>query len=61
MTVAQLIERLKEFPQHMPVTIINDINWVEKDDPHALRVSVRTWIHGNYPYDKPNFDYVNID
>ena len=60
MTVYQLIERLKEFPEDMPVTILNDINWVEKDDPNALQVDICTWVHGNYPYDKPDFEYVNI-
>lgn len=61
MTVKQLIEELQKFPEDMPVTILNDISWVTKNDPHYLQVKQTTWEHTNYPYDKPDFHYINIE
>lgn len=60
MTVKQLIDRLLEFPQDMPVTTFNDINPENIDDPDWIKVSICTWEHENYPYNKPSFDYVNL-
>lgn len=60
MKVIELIEKLKEFPQDMPVAVFGEINWIEKDDPDAFEVSIRTWTHTNYPYNKPDFNYVDI-
>lgn len=61
MTVKQLIEELQKWPQDMPVTTLSDINWVARDDPHWIKVSKRTWTHENWPYDKPDFDYVDLE
>lgn len=61
MTVKQLIEKLKEFPENMPVATINYINPEDIDDPEWIRVSMATWVHSNYPYNKPDFDYVNLE
>ena len=60
MTVKQLIEELNKFPEDMPVTIMNDINPEDVDDPHWLSVEKWTWTHDNYPYNKPDFDYINL-
>lgn len=52
-TVKDLINILKEFPQDMPVAV-----W---SDPHdEIEVEIKKWTHNNYPYDKPDIDYVAI-
>ncbi len=61
MTVKQLIDKLLKFQQDMPVTTFNDINPENIDDPDWINVSIRTWEHENYPYNKPSFDYVNLE
>lgn len=61
MTVKQLIEKLEEFPEDMPVATFHDINPEDIDDPDWITVNVYTWEHQNYPYNKPNFDYVNLE
>lgn len=61
MTVKQLIDKLKEFPENMPVATIEDINPSDIDDPEFIVVSKRIWTHQNYPYDKPDFEYVNLE
>ena len=45
----------------MPVAIYNDINWGNKDIPDVIQVQKRRWTHGNYPYDKPDFLYINLE
>jgi len=53
MTVKELIEKLKEFPEDLPVGVMYDV--------HAdVMVERKTWEHTNYPYNKPDFDYINI-
>lgn len=54
MIVKELIEKLKEFPEEMPVGVIGD----PISEPI---VSIQTWIHNNYPYDKPDIEFVNIE
>ena len=61
MTVNQLIEKLKQFPTDMPVTIYHDIDWRNKYADDTIAAEICTWIHSNYPYDKPDFDYVNLE
>ena len=44
---------LKKYPQNMPVAV-----WT---DPHdGIEIEIKTWTHDNYPYDKPDIDYVAI-
>lgn len=54
MTVTKLIEILKGFPQDMIVCTDGDL-W---GDPE---ITIKTWIHSNYPYNLPNKEYVSID
>jgi len=61
MTVKELIEELQKWPQDMPVTILHEIDWVTRDDPHLIKVSKTTWTHTNWPYDKPDFDYIFLE
>lgn len=61
MTVAQLIEELKKWPQDMPIATMQDIGPSAALDPHWIKVSKKTWMHSNWPYDKPDFDYVDLE
>lgn len=61
MRVKELINKLQEFPQDMPVAISHDINPEDIDDPDFIEVNICTWEHSNYPYNKPSFDYVNLE
>lgn len=61
MTVAQLIEKLKELPQDDYVATYNDIGWDSKDDPNQININKYVWVHNNYPYDKPDFEYWNLE
>ena len=54
MTVKQLIEKLMQFDPEMLIATNYDVY----DD---IDVSVKTWIHSNYPYDKQSFDFVSIE
>ena len=60
MTVKQLKQKLDKFPDDMPVTTMNDISWCDIDNPDFIEVTKCTWEHTNYPYDKPDFEYVNL-
>ena len=53
MTVADLIQKLQEFQQDLPVAINFDIF-------ETIDVSLETWTHTNYPYDKPDIKFVNL-
>ena len=54
MTVKDLIEKLKQFPPDMPVATGYDVF-------EEVHVSIKTWVHTNYPYDKPDVEYVCIE
>lgn len=60
MTVKQLKKELDKYPDDMPVATHFGIDWALKDDPHCIEVKQTTWIHANYPYDKEDFEYVNL-
>ena len=60
MTVKQLIEKLKEFPEDMPVATFDDICWSDIDNPEYIDVAKHTWEDKNPPCLKPSFDYVNL-
>lgn len=52
-TVKDLINALEKYPQNMLVAV-----WT---DPHdEIEIEIKTWTHDNYPYDKPDIDYVAI-
>ena len=61
MTVGELIEELRKWPEDMPVGVWGDLVYPPEHPSNLLKVEKRTWIHSNYPYDKPDFDYVNIE
>ena len=51
-TVQDLISKLQKFPLDMEV---RDYDFMEIED-----LKIKTWHHNNYPYDKPDKDYVCI-
>ena len=51
-TVQDLINELHKFPTDMEV---RDYDFMEIED-----VKIKTWHHDNYPYDRPDKDYVCI-
>lgn len=61
MTVLQLIKELQKWPPNMPVTIMNDINPSDIEDSNYIKLKQCTWVHSNYPYDKPDFEYLNLE
>ena len=61
MTVQQLINKLKELPPDDYVATYNDINQADKDDPNQININKYVWTHNNYPYDKPDFEYWNLE
>lgn len=58
MTVSELIEELKKYPQDMPVGVYGNFLYPSGD---KIDVSICTWVHSNYPYNLPDTDYVNIE
>ena len=57
MTNKKLQEILKQYPDDMLVgTYCTD-----NPDSETVDVSIRTWIHTNYPYDKPDYEYIYIE
>lgn len=61
MIVKQLIDKLKEFLKDLPIATWGYIDWKSKDDPNLIKVTEETWTHQNYPYDKDDFDYINLE
>lgn len=61
MTIQQLIEKLKELPPDDYVATYDDIDWATKDDPNQIVLKKHIYIHSNYPYDKPDFEYWNLE
>lgn len=53
MTVEELIKELSKYPKDMLVATDYHIY-----DP--IEIKVATWTHDNYPYDKPDVDFVLI-
>lgn len=53
MTVKELIDRLKQFPEDMEV--------MDADYMDIEHVYEWTWMHTNFPYNKPDKQVVIID
>lgn len=54
MTVKDMIEKLKQFPEDMSIAVGYDVF-------DEIRIYIKTWSHTNYPYDRPDFQYVCIE
>lgn len=61
MTVGELIEELKKYPEDMPVAVDGNIMYPPEADYNRLDITKRTWVVSNYPYADPDFDYINIE
>lgn len=61
MTVRELIDELEKWPEDMPVAVDGNIMYPSDHKENILKVEKRTWVHTNYPYDLPDFDYINIE
>lgn len=61
MTVAELVEELKKWPQDMPVAVDGNIYYPPEYEGNRLEISKRTWVDSNYPWNRPDFDYINIE
>ena len=53
-TVGSLIEKLKQYPINMPVGI-----YYNPFDEIEMKILIKT--DDNYPYDRPDFRYLNIE
>ncbi len=58
MTIIQLIKKLQEFPEDMPVTTWNMIDPRSLDDPDSIEITVKRY-EAEYK-GGPYFDYVNL-
>lgn len=61
MTVGELIEKLKQFPLDMPVACDGNIYYPPDNGYYDIEISQRTWVDSNYPYNRPDFEYINIE
>ena len=61
MVVRELIEELEKYPQDMPVAVGTNIMYPPEADYNRLEVSQKTWVDSNYPWNKPDFEYINIE
>lgn len=61
MIVRELIEELEKYPQDMPVAVGMNIMYPPEADYNRLEVSQKTWADSNYPWNKPDFEYINIE
>lgn len=61
MKVSELIEELKKYPLDMPVSVDSSIMYPPEADYNKLEVSQRTWYDSNYPWNRPEFEYINIE
>ena len=61
MTVSQLIDELKKYPQDMPVACCGDIYYPPTAENNRIHVAEMLWVDSNYPYDKPEFTFLNLE
>lgn len=52
-TVKDLINELKKYPEDMIVAADYDIF-------SDIELEVKIWTHTNYPYDKPDVEFLNL-
>lgn len=61
MTVGELIKELQKWPEDMPVAVECDIYYPPEADYNKIEVTKRLWEDTNYPYNRPDFEYINIE
>jgi hypothetical protein len=45
----------------MPVAVDDNIYYPPDSDYYDIEVKQKTWVDSNYPWNRPNFEYVNIE
>jgi len=63
MTVKELIEELKKYPDDMIIAVGHDA-WRSRQDhlPHSeIEIKKAEWIDSNYPYNEEDFEYLNLE
>ena len=45
----------------MPVATMYNINPKDIADPHWIQLKQCTWVDGNCPYNKPDFEYLDLE
>ncbi len=58
MTVGELIEELQKYDEKLPVAIEGNIYFPPQTQ---ITVSVKTFVDSNYPWNRPDFDYLNLE
>ena len=53
-TVKELIDELKKYPEDMIVATDFQPNW-------DITPIIRTWTPSNYPYDRDEYKYLNLE
>lgn len=63
MTVKELIEELKKYPQDMTVGIMYDVgrSRVTHQPYSEVEIKIAHWEDTNYPYNEEDFDFVNVE
>ena len=59
MTVGELIQELQKYDENLPVAIDGDIYYPPKT--YKIEISQRIWVDSNYPWNRPNFEYINLE
>ena len=59
MTIKELIEELQKYPQDMPIACCGDIYYPPEN--YKIEISQRTWVDSNYPWNRPDFEYINLE
>ena len=58
MTVGELIEELQKYDEKLPVAIDGNVYFHPQ---MQITVSVKTFVDSNYPWNRPDFDYLNLE
>lgn len=45
----------------MPVAVDGNIYYPPEYEGNRIEISKRTWVDSNYPWNRPDFDYINIE
>ena len=61
MTVGELVRELLKYPNDMPVAVYGDIYYPPEHPSNRLTIEKRTWVDSNYPWNRPDFEYINIE
>ena len=52
---------LLKYPNDMPVAVYGDIYFPPEHPSNRITVEKRTWVDSNYPWNRPDFEYINLE